>query len=216
MVTTVLDKDVKKNSLACCHHPLLCVSYLYVPLLPSQPQEGPGSPKPWYYLYASHLCPPLCRNLAHPTKGNRWCTTVHGMTSVSVGRQLMVSSVAGACHVPRWRMREWKWWWCLTVDTWVIHSSLREMFKSAMIIKAWCFFKSVIAVWGSWFNTQCEDLLKYQCLTCLFRIKNLKIIRDNPLILMWMCVLVCSFLFMLYFLFWCYFYEWVAPLRTAF
>lgn len=78
--------------------------YLYIPSLPSQPQEGPGSPKHWYYLCAPHLRPPLCRNLAHPTKGNRWCTTVHGMTSVSVGRQLMVNDVAGARHVPWWRM----------------------------------------------------------------------------------------------------------------
>lgn len=36
-------------------------------------------------LSAPHLRPRLCRNLAHRTKGNRWCTTVHGMTSVSVG-----------------------------------------------------------------------------------------------------------------------------------
>lgn len=71
------------------------LSYLYVPSLPSQPQEGPGSPKRWYYLCAPHLRPPLCWNLAHPTKGNRWCTTVHGTTSVSVGRP-MVTNVAGA------------------------------------------------------------------------------------------------------------------------
>lgn len=28
-------------------------------------------------LSAPHLRSPLCRNLAHRTKGNRWCTTVH-------------------------------------------------------------------------------------------------------------------------------------------
>lgn len=78
-------------------HPLPSVPYLCVPSLPSQPQEGPGSPKHWYYLCAPHLCPPLCWNLTHPTKGNRWCTTVHGMTSVSVGGGLLVNSAAGGC-----------------------------------------------------------------------------------------------------------------------
>lgn len=105
VVTIVLGRD-KEKGLASCPHPCLSVSYLCVPSLPSQPQEGPGSPKHWYYLCAPHLCPPLCRNHAHPTKGNRWCTTVHGMTSVSVGRQVMVNNVAGSCYVPRWRMQQ--------------------------------------------------------------------------------------------------------------
>lgn len=99
--------DPTLEHLACCPHPLRSVPYLCVPSLPSQPQEGPGSPKHWYYLCAPHLRPPLCRNLAHPTKGNRWCTTVHGMTSVSVGRQLMVNNVAGARHAPQ-RRNQWE------------------------------------------------------------------------------------------------------------
>lgn len=43
--------------------------YLCTPPSPSQPQEGPGSPRRWCYLCAPHLRPRLCRNLAHPTKG---------------------------------------------------------------------------------------------------------------------------------------------------
>lgn len=110
---------------------LLSGSYLCVPSRPSQPQEGPGSPKHWCYLCAPHLCPPLCRNLAHPTKGNRWCTTVHGMTSVSVGRELMVNTGADACHVPpTGKGSTWWWWWCS--DTKVISKCL-IWFKSAII-----------------------------------------------------------------------------------
>lgn len=60
-------------------------SYLCVPSWPSQPQEGLCSPRRWCYLCAPHLRPPLCRNLARPTKGSCWCTTVYGATSVSVG-----------------------------------------------------------------------------------------------------------------------------------
>lgn len=70
--------------LARCHS-TPSASYLCVPSSLSQPQEGPGSPRRWCYLCAPHLRPRLCRNLAHPTKGNCWCTTVHGTTSVSVG-----------------------------------------------------------------------------------------------------------------------------------
>lgn len=157
MVTIVLGKDLKKQCLASCHHPLLSVSYLYVPSLPSQPQEGPGSPKHWYYLCAPHLCPLLCWNLAHPTKGNRWCTTVHGMTSVSVGRQLMVNTVADACHVPWWRMHKWKWRWCL--DTGIVshHFLLERCLKAQWsIIKAWWFFicRGYLRKYWSWFNIQ--------------------------------------------------------------
>lgn len=53
--------------------------------------------------------------LAHPTKGNRWWTTVHGVTSVSVGRQAMVCGVAGATlFSPVKDAKENKWEsWCL-------------------------------------------------------------------------------------------------------
>lgn len=125
----------------------------------SQPQEGPGSPKPWYYLCAPHLCPPLCRNLAHPTKGNRWCTTVHGMTSVSVGRQLMVNTVADACHALWWRMHKWKRWWCLTLVTGVISRFLSERSDPQSKRGGFVFAN---AIWGS---TQADliskDMFKY-------------------------------------------------------
>ena len=55
----------------------------------------------------------VCWNLAYPTKGSHWCTTVHGVTSVSVGRQHTVNTLADVCHDPPWRMN--KWWWCCSI-----------------------------------------------------------------------------------------------------